>query len=238
MRIIDFDFLESLNPRDYRKTHPFPWLNPEGALLDDGFHALRETLPDVTLFDGSFNRERKFGQKSHDRYTLEYHRELSVPAPWQAFIAELEGPRYRKWLGRMLGTRFFLLSYHWHYTPNGCSVSPHCDSSRKLGSHIFYFNTEDDWDVDWGGQTVVLDDGGRLDCSSSPSFDDFLATTSSEALGNRSLLFSRTPRSWHGVKEIHCPENRLRKVFIVVINNNSPYQRVRRWLKKKPVPGY
>jgi hypothetical protein len=41
-------------------------------------------------------------------------------------------------------------------------VSPHCDSPKKLGSHIFYLNTKEDWDPSWGGETLILDDGGRL----------------------------------------------------------------------------
>ena len=41
--------------------------------------------------------------------------------------------------------------FHWHYTPNGCSVSPHTDSVREHGSQLFYFNSEDDWDPAWGG---------------------------------------------------------------------------------------
>ena len=43
----------------------------------------------------------------------------------------------------------------------------------------------------------------------------------SAAIGNYSLLFMRRERSWHGVKEIHCPPEALRKVFIVVIEDWS-----------------
>ena len=91
----------------------------------------------------------------------------------------------------MLGRRFFSLRFHWHYTPNGCSISPHCDSKTKFGSHIFYFNTAADWDPAWGGQTVLLDDGGRLTPKSAPRFEDFDRVITAETLGNRSLLFAR-----------------------------------------------
>ena len=33
--------------------------------------------------------------------------------------------------------------------------------------------TEDDWQVGWGGETVVLDDNGRFPTDSAPDFDDF-----------------------------------------------------------------
>ena len=41
----------------------------------------------------------------------------------------------------------------------------------------------------------------------------------SNAMGNRSLLFAREKNSWHGVREIHCPPGKYRKVFIVVVND-------------------
>ena len=40
-----------------------------------------------------------------------------------------------------------------------------------------------------------------------------------QAIGNRSLLFARGESSWHGVREIRCPPDRYRKVFIVVVNS-------------------
>jgi len=57
----------------------------------------------------------------------------------------------------MFGRDSLSLTLHWHYAPRGCSVSPHCDAVRKLGSHLCYFNTEEDWDPSWGGQTLLLD---------------------------------------------------------------------------------
>ena len=64
---------------------------------------------------------------------------------------------------RLFNVNSLELTLHWHYTPNGCSVSPHCDAKHKLGSHIFYLNTEKDWKEHWGGETVVLDDEGQFD---------------------------------------------------------------------------
>ena len=69
------------------------------------------------------------------------------------FVAELKGPGYRRFLRRLLGAGTFDLTFHWHYTPNGCDLSAHCDAEWKLGSHIFHLNTTDDWDQGWGGQT-------------------------------------------------------------------------------------
>ena len=52
-----------------------------------------------------------------------------------------------------------------------------------------------------------------------------------KAIGNSSLLFMRRERSWHGVKEIRCPPDHLRKVFIVVIEDWSLKARVRSLLR-------
>lgn len=224
---LDFERINKIDPLAFQSERPYPWINPEELLTKEGYERLLDTLPDVSLFERHFDDIRKHGQKSHDRFTLEYHDDLEVSAPWKEFLAELRGDDYRKFLRDLLGVRSLQLNFHWHYTPNGCSVSPHCDVKRKLGSHIFYFNTEEDWDSAWGGETLILDDGGRFGYKSAPRFEDFDRVVASAALGNRSLLFARKEASWHGVREIRCPEGALRKVFIVVINRWSLGRAVR-----------
>jgi len=233
MMYLDGDRLQAIDVEAYRSQRPFPWLNPIGLLTDEGYRRLLETLPNRSMFTPIFGKQRADGKRSHDRFSLEYHDGLDLPAPWQDFISELRGrPAYQDLLRRLLGARSFELLFYWHYTPRGCSVSPHCDSRRKLGGHIFYFNTSADWDPAWGGETLILDDGGRLNFQSAPDFTDFQQMTPVTALGNWSLLFSKTPHSWHGVHELQCPEGYLRKVFIVVVNRFSPLDRLKRALGK------
>lgn len=228
---LNTDTLQQIDGKRFRAARPYPWLNPEGLLTEAGHRRLLDSLPDVSLFQPVFGRPRKHGQQSHDRYSLEWREDLPVSADWRAFIGELQGAGYRAFLRRMIGHDAFGLRFHWHYTPNGCSVSPHCDAPWKLGSHIFYFNTEQDWRPDWGGETLILDDNGRFSSRSAPAFEDFDRAVASESLGNRSLLFIRNGNSWHGVRPIHCPEDRLRKVFIVVINRSTPWYRLRQRLR-------
>ncbi len=216
---LDVERLEALDVQVFRSRSPYPWVNPEGLLTPGGYQRLLDTLPDVKEFTPLFGVTRKHGQQSHDRYALEYHSGMSVAAPWRDFIRELHGPVYRRFLRRMLDRRLFTLRLHWHYTPSGCSISPHCDSITKLASHIFYFNTAADWAPTWGGQTVILDDGGRLKRKSAPQFEDFDRVITAETLGNRSLLFARGEQSWHGMRDIHCPEHAMRRVFIVVVQD-------------------
>ena len=234
MMYLDWDRLNAIDPGTFQSQKPFPWINPYRLLTEQGHLRLLETLPDVSLFTSIFGKERKYGQQSHDRFSLEYHDDLDIAKPWQEFITELRGKDYREFLRRQLGVRSFEFLFYWHYTPTGCSVSPHCDSKRKLGSHIFYFNTPQDWDPSWGGETLILDDGERFDYRSAPHFDAFERVTAAEALGNRSLLLRKTAHSWHGVRELSCPKDRLRKVFIVVANRSTPIDRLQRFFGRSP----
>jgi hypothetical protein len=227
MPYLDFDRLEAIDVAAFQATEPYPWVNPEGLITPTGYTELHETLPELSLFERRFGVTRKGGQQPHDRYSLELRSGTPLSEPWREFLDELRSDRYRRLVCRLFGVRDLAFNYHWHYTPNGCSVSPHCDAARKLGSHIFYFNTADEWRPEWGGETLVLDDGGRFPTASAPRFEDFDRVLSSTALGNYSFLFARKGNSWHGVREIHCPEERMRKVFIVVMNRNSALDRVR-----------
>jgi hypothetical protein len=227
MTYLNFERIRKIDPIAFQSQKPYPWINPEGFLTEEGYRRLLDTLPDVSLFERCFGEERKYGQKSHDRFALEYGDDLDVAGPWKDFVSELRGEDYKVFLRRLIGAYSLELSFHWHYTPKGCSVSPHCDANYKLGSHIFYFNTPQDWDPTWGGETLILD-GGRFKRKSAPHFGDFEHVISAQALGNRSLLFARREHSWHGVREIRCPEGRMRKVFIVVINRYTPADRLRR----------
>ncbi|TVS14322.1 MAG: hypothetical protein EA417_15280 [Gammaproteobacteria bacterium] len=222
MQFIDRSRLDSIEADSFRARKPYPWTNPAGLLRSDAYEQLRCDLPPVSAFNVRFGKKRRHGQRPHDRYVLEYQDDLDIADSWHEFVAELRAPAYQDWVADMLGARRFFLTFHWHYTPNGCSVSPHCDAPRKLGSHIFYFNNEDDWRPEWGGQTVILDDGGRFSSRRAPVFEDFDREYEASALGNQSLFFGRNGNSWHGVREIRCPEDRLRKVFIVVVNRISP----------------
>ena len=232
MTYLNLERLKAIDSKTFQETKPYPWINPENFLSTDGYQQLLSTLPDISLFERRFGVKRAHGQQSHDRYTLEYHNQLPLSDPWKDFVAELRSKEYRDFLQRLLRVHSLELTFHWHYTPSGCSVSPHCDAKHKLGSHIFYFNTEKDWQENWGGETVILDDGGKLIRNSAPKFEDFQGATVSQAIGNYSLLFARKDHSWHGVRAIQCPDDSLRKVFIVVINSFTMFDRIQRLFGK------
>lgn len=224
---LDIDALQSIDTDGFRDARPFPWINPDGLILDDRYRELIESLPEPTSFKSTFGRRRRHGQTSHDRLTLNYNNKLDLPAPWSIFVNELQGPVYRGTIQRLLGVDDVDLTFHWHYTPNGCSLSPHCDAEWKLGSHIFYLNTAADWDPAWGGQTLILDDDGAFSHKSAPRIEDFKAVIPAKAMGNNSLLFQRTDHSWHGMYPLANPESMLRKVFIVEFRKTDIATRLR-----------
>ena len=223
------DKLEAIDPQAYCAQSPFPWVNPFGLLHEEAFRHLLEALPDRSLFTPTFGRSRKYGQKSHDRFTLKYREGLTLPKPWEEFLQELRGKPYRNFLSKLFHTRSFEIDFFWFYTPDGCSISPHCDHKNKVGAHLFYFNTDQDWKPEWGGETLLLDDGGHINRKSAPEFEEFSNEIASRTIGNYSLIFTRTPNSWHGMKEIHCPEDFMRKVFMVAVKHVTPIDRLSRF---------
>ncbi len=224
---LNFDKLEAIDPVEFLNTRPFPNANPQGLLTDEGYELLLNNMPDISMFEKIFDYERLGGQEPHNRYALEYVPGMPVPRPWQEFIAELRSDRYRNAMTRLLDAKKIEFRCHWHYTPNGCSVSPHCDSKREHGSHLFYFNSEDDWDPAWGGETLVLDDGGKLDFESAPGLDEFVGESACKSIGNYSMFFQRTDHAWHAVREIKCPEDKMRRIFIVVVNPDNLFWKIR-----------
>ena len=125
MKFLNLAKIGQIDHREFQSQAPYPWINPEELLTTEGYQNLLDTLPDLYLFDQRFGKSRKYGQKTHDRFALEYHDNLDVPQPWKEFVGELRSDEYQAFLRRMLGVRAVELSFHWHYTPNGCSVSPH-----------------------------------------------------------------------------------------------------------------
>jgi hypothetical protein len=218
MEYLNRDSLALTPPEAFRSQRPYPWLKIGNTLTEEGFRQLSENMPDLSLFSREEGMKRGYGQAPHDRYCLHYFPGLTLPPPWMEFLAELQGPMYQDFLHRMLGPGSFLLTFEWHYAWQGCSVSPHCDAARKIATHLFYFNQEDNWRSEWGGQTLILDGGGRFATHSAPAFEELQVAASSEPCGNNSLLFQRTPQSWHGVRPLNYPPGIMRRLFKVTVN--------------------
>lgn len=241
MQYLNHQCLERLSHESFESQRPYPWVDIHGTLTPDGFERLRSTLPEVELFHRAVGGKSQFGRKFHDRYILHYQEGVAAAEPWKEFIAELLDPGpYHAFLRRMFGLgprKQIILTLEWFYAWEGCSVSPHCDALRKLGTHIFYFNTEEDWHNDWGGHVLIQDDGGRLSRRSAPDFDELGVAATVDPRGNGSLLFQRTDHSWHGVRPLGCPPGYLRKLFLVTVNVPSIQVWWRR-LRGKDPDGY
>lgn len=227
MNYLDIDKLRNLRVEDFLATKPYPYFNSAGVLKESGFQDLLANMPPLEMFEKKFGYERRAGQAPHDRYSLEYTPDMPVPRPWKEFIGELCSAAYRSEIERLLGARKAEFRFHWHYTPSGADVSPHCDARREHGSHLFYFNSAEDWDPAWGGATLVLDDGGRLGYNSAPALEEFDGIIECQSIGNYSALMKRTDHAWHAVRVIECPQDLLRRIFIVVVNPDSLWWKLR-----------
>ena len=219
---LNSNVLDAIDAGSFQAQKPFPWVNPQHFIVEDRYCELLGNIPDISNFNAFFGKQRKHGQASHDRYILDYERGMELAPQWRDFVEELCSDRYRRFICGLLNVSHVRFRFHWHFTPSGGEVSPHCDSKGKLGSQILYLNTDEDWQWGWGGETVILDDKGRLTRDSAPSFDDFDAEYPAATKDNRSILFGRRGNSWHGVRRINCPENYYRKVFIVVFEEYRP----------------
>jgi hypothetical protein len=232
--------LNALTTAAFQQREPYPWINIPNILTSQGFEQLRTTLPEVSQFERRVAVKRAHGQGYHDRYILHYRAGVEVSPAWRQFVKEIQGKTYDGFIRRMFGVKprgKLILTMEWYYGWQGCGVSPHCDARRKLGTHIFYFNTEADWKSEWGGEILLMDDQKKRKAHSAPEFDELRVAASLDPRGNDSLLFQRTEHSWHGVRPLQSPPNQLRKLFIVTINVPT-WQVLFRRLRGKDPDGY
>jgi len=240
MNYLNLECINAVSASAFQLQKPYPWAQMQDTLTPEGWNKLRATLPDMTKFQQMVGVKRGYGQEPHNRGILHYREGLALAEPWKAFIAELRGKEYESFLRRMLGLapgNRIILTMEWYYAWQGCSVSPHCDARRKLATHIFYFNTENDWDPDWGGEILILDSEKRFATHSGPSFDELKTAAMLEPWGNESLFFQRTQHSWHGVRPLQCPPGKLRRLFLITVNVPS-FQVWWRGVRGKDPDGY
>jgi len=226
---LDEQKLESFDHRKFLQTRPFPWNNIHGFLTAAGFQKLHQSFPALELFEEHLNIERGHGQRPHNRYYLAYensiyhadakqkgvirHSELSTE--WQTFLDELNNsPQYRRFICSAFDVPDYRVRFAWHVGFNGCEVSPHVDSPDKIGTHIVYFNTSEDWSAAWGGSTLVLDK--KRTAIQNPDYTDFGSNHVVQIMNNHSFLFKNQPEAWHGVEPLRCPEGSYRRLFNII----------------------
>lgn len=247
---INLELLEAFDVQAFVDRSPFPWWNFETFLTQEGFETLRRSFPPLELFEKHTDIQRAYGQRPHNRYYLAYensiyheqkltdkgiikHKEL--PIAWQRFIDELEtNSSYQTFMKKLFGVSDYCLRYAWHVGFTGSEVSPHVDSPDKIGTHILYFNTGEDWNPAWGGSTLILD--GKTTDALNPNISDFETVIPMQTIDNRSLLFKTVPDGWHAVEALKSPEGAYRRLFNIIFEfpkeQPSPGARLRSLVKK------
>lgn len=249
-RFLDHDVIGRFATDAFLATEPFPYAGIDRIVRDDAFAALMADFPDLGLFTWHGDIDRVYGQRPHNRWYLAYeakrydeYEERSggvaarsdLPAVWVDFVDELSSdPVYAEMIAACLGRSDLTVRFAWHVGVTGSEVSPHVDDHNKAGTHIFYFNTSDDWRPEWGGRTLVL--GGKRVPGGAPDYGDFADVASVELIGNCSFLFRNRAEAWHGVRPLTCPEGRYRRLFNVIYEHPggappfaAPAARSSRW---------
>lgn len=240
--LLDAKQLQGFPAASFAQRAPFPWYDFQDLLTPEAFARLYADFPPLAAFERHQGLPRAHGQRSHDRYYLAYETSLyhegggadeykldsgggtirheELAPSWQAFIDELRDENgYAGFVARALGLPSVRLRFAWHLGTDGSEVSPHRDADNKIGTHIFYFNTSEDWRREWGGQFVAL--GGKKVARRNPEFDEFETEEKIEILDNRSFLFKNTADAWHGVRRLSAPQGAYRRLFNVVAHAGS-----------------
>ena len=241
--MLNSSLMASFNPDLFRSVRPFPYFNFQEFLTPEAFEELYRDYPAREFFEMHTGLARPGGQRPHDRFYLAYassiykqverknngvvqHHEL--PESWQKFLDELKSScEYRAFLSELLGTSKFEMRFAWHIGVAGSEVSPHLDAAEKIGTHLFYFNKDADWDRRWGGATLALE--GKTKDGLNPDFTDFKGEISSEILNNRSFLFKNTTEAWHGVRKLNCPESAKGRRLFTVICDAAGARKMKPW---------
>lgn len=237
----------------FRRRMPFPWFSFSALLRPEAFDTLLTNFPDVALFEEHRGVERANAQRPHDRYYLAFERSIyregddmvaasdskhaadgvvelaDLPLPWQAFIAELRASSvYRAFSEGLLQSGSMTVRFAWHMGFHGSEVSPHRDTDKKVGTHIFYFNTSADWQREWGGSILVL--GDKQVKRKNPDVADFGSVTAADIRDNRSFFFKNTEDAWHGVEPLTPPPGHYRRLFNVIFERQEAVEPVKRGL--------
>ena len=230
MEFLKQESLEVLQKEAFWKRQPCPWFVHDNLISAEGYSRLRETFPVEDMFEQHRDLPRPHKQRPHNRLYLAYKKSIyhddilplngvldenQISPEWSYFIQELNSSFYSDWACSIFHRKKISIRFAWHMGIRGSEVSPHVDSDSKIATHIFYFNDRDDWEEDWGGETLLLckKKGKHLN----PEFEDFEEVISTcPCIGNRALLFMNGVEAWHGVRKLDCPQEARRRIFTVV----------------------
>lgn len=225
---LNYELMDLFDKSLFTDNKPFPHYCFGGLQRQDAFEMLVENFPQIGILKEEKNSPRKYSQRSHDRFyaccqnthvtglLAQFALQINeLPKIWQDYINSMYSDKiYKEFISDLFRTDKFVMRFDWHMTPRENDVSPHIDSVGKVGTHIFYYMTDANWNNNWGGETLVLDD--KKTKKMNPEVSDFGAIRKSEILNNKSFLFQNTTNAWHAVDKITCPENIYRRMSSII----------------------
>ena len=63
MQYLNTEMIRATDPNFFQNQRPYPWVNPQDSLTKQGFEALVANMPDLSLFEAFFDKNRKYGQR-------------------------------------------------------------------------------------------------------------------------------------------------------------------------------
>ena len=206
MTYVDVKRLQSIDPVSFRAQTPYPWVNPAGLLTDAGYDRLRENLPDVSLSLPTSTRLGSTGSRITIVSPFPIGMIYRSPRPGKRWFQNCVAETIKGFCVGSLG--FDRLS-----CPSSGIIRRRNARSHRIATptvnlvRIFFISTPSKIGIRLqGGETLILDNGGRFNFRSAPRFEEFERIAVAEALGNHSLLFARKGHSWHGVRALTCPK--------------------------------
>lgn len=214
---------DPIHVQEFKEKKPFPSVVYHDLIPANAYNKLKNEFPDNSFFIEQHEKYRG-SQRPHDRFYLCLSEEATLPGQilhqdlpviWQKFIESFQSSSYQEYIHRLTGEIPSRIRFAWHRSHLNSEVSPHIDVIQKLGTQIFYFNDADDWNPEWGGNTLLLSKC-RVQ-KDNPDFHEFDSRLVIDMMKCQSLFFTRTGSSWHGVEKLNCPENYFRNTFNVIL---------------------
>lgn len=218
---------------EYLSTDPFPWSNIQDLIFRDKYWQLVSEMPGPRD-ESEWNYNRiNFSINPPDYDSSDIY----INNDWLNLLNEFKSDLYLSMVETLTGLHRsrFHLKFQWTYRKED-PIKPHPDVEKKR--HVLVcFMFEPDYQSEWKGSTIILKvkNGIDLERQWTEDFSPFQYILYPKTFPNYSVMFNVGYDSYHAGDDILFPENRHRKIFMVIAMTTEEErirQRVEKWKKK------
>jgi 2OG-Fe(II) oxygenase superfamily len=173
----------------YLEQRPFPWISWASFFERDVAARLVATFPQAG-FDEVVLRGVRYKARALISNGAIARRHEN-PEPWNELARFFLSSRYRTFIANTLTVDLAACTVSAALCTYGkeSRSSPHTDRPHRVATQLIFLNSV--WPPEWGGRLLLLN---------SDRMDDVAASITPAY--NRSVLFRRSPKSWHAVEAI------------------------------------